>query len=159
MKYRLWIVLLLVFLFAGCPWTKKLEQPQVNLTGIELKEFKFLESSFILELNAKNPNDVPLQVKGVDCVVDLNGKHFAEGVAEVNKEIPAFGSATIPVVVQSSAWKLLKGAYGLGGGLGKLKYNISGKMHLNKTETFMPSKVPFNAEGEVSFKDALDNEL
>jgi LEA14-like dessication related protein len=158
MKYRLWIILFLIFLFAGCPWTKKLEPPQVNLTNIELNEFKFLESSFILELNARNPNDVPLQVKGVNCVVDLNGKHFASGVSEVNEEIPAFGSATIPVVVQSSAWKLFKGAYGLAGGLDKLKYNISGTMHLQKTETFMPAKVPFNSEGEVSFTDVLEEE-
>lgn len=157
MKYRFWIVLFVIIL-SGCPWTKKLEPLQVNLTSIELDEFKFLGSSFLLELTARNPNDIPLKVKGIDCNIEINGKQFANGTSEVNEEIPAFGSATIPVVVQSSAWKLIKGAYGLAGGAGSLKYNITGKMHLEKTETFMPSKVPFDSEGEVGFKDIWDKE-
>lgn len=157
MKYRFWIVLFVIFL-SGCPWTKRLESPQVNLTGIELDEFKFFKSSFVLELSATNPNDIPLKVKGIDCNVEMNGKQFATGTSEVNKEIPPFGSATIPVVVQSSAWKLLKGAYGLAGGPGNLKYKISGKLHLEKTKTFMPSKVPFDSEGEVAFENIWDEE-
>ena len=155
MKKHLIFLLFILLFVTACIGGKKLEPPHMNLMSIGLDEFRFFESSFVLELRAQNPNDVPLSIKGIDCNVDLNGKQFATGVSEAAVEIPPFSSVTIPVVVQSSAFRMLKGLYGFSSGKKGIDYRLTGKVFLNETETVKQSKLPFSSEGQVSLSDAL----
>ena len=84
---RLICRLLLAMLFlVGCAGPgKKLAPPRITLTNIKVQEIKVFESVFQIELRVVNPNDVAIDIKGLDCELELNDKHFASGVS--NKKI------------------------------------------------------------------------
>ena len=107
-------LLLSAGLIAGCAGLgKPLETPRVSLSNIQVQESKGLETAFLVHLRVTNPNDVDLDIKGVDCDLEINGKPFAYGISNTQVKVPAFGSETIPVTVYSSVIDIIKGLFGL----------------------------------------------
>ncbi len=139
------------FLLAGCAGLgKTLDPPCVNLSNVQFQESKALETVLQIELRVFNTNDVPIKVKGLDCDLELNGKSFAKGVSNVDKEIPAFGTTTVPVTLYSSVVDLFRGIMGLHK-KEKLKFGVSGRLHL-EGGFLMPSTFPFRAEEELALE-------
>ena len=83
---------------AGCAGLgKPLETPRVSLADIQVQQSKGLETTFLVHLRVTNPNEVDLEIKGVECDLEINGKPFAYGISSTQVKVPAFGSETIPV--------------------------------------------------------------
>jgi LEA14-like dessication related protein len=122
----------------------------MNVANIQPKDMKGLETVFQIDLRVFNTNDVPVEIKGIDCRLELNGKHFASGVSNRETSIPSYGTALLPITVYSSVLDMVKGAVGLQG-KEKLKYKISGKVRLG-SGTIAPSVIPFKSEGELSLE-------
>lgn len=144
-------VLAPLFLLVGCAGLgKSLEPPRINLSNVQFQESKALETVLQIELRVFNTNDVPIKVRGLDCDLELNGRSFAKGVSNVDKEIPAFGTTTVPVTLYSSVVDLFRGMVGLQK-TEKLKFGVSGRLHL-EGGYLLPTVIPFKAEEELALE-------
>jgi LEA14-like dessication related protein len=134
---------------AGCAGLgKRLESPRVSLVHLEVAEAKLFETVFHIELRVLNTNSIPLAVKGVDCKLVVNGEDFAQGVSDAQVEIPAYGTAKIPMVVYSALMDMVKGVLGAQA-QENLKYRISGRLRL-EGGALVPSVIPFSTDGELA---------
>lgn len=144
-------VLVSLFLLAGCAGLgKTLEPPRINLSNVQFQESKALETVLQIELRVFNTNEIPILVKGLDCDLELNGRRFATGVSQVDREIPAFGTATVPVTLYSSVVDVFRGIVGLHK-QEKLKFGVSGRVHV-EGGPLMPRTIPFKAEEELALE-------
>jgi LEA14-like dessication related protein len=136
-------------LLSGCAGVgKDLESPHIYLADIRLQEVKVFESIFSLELRIVNPNDISLQVKGLNCELEVNDRKFASGASNVKTEIPAYGTTILPIIVYSSSVDIVRSLLELNQEE-DLRYRIVGNVHLDGGLS-IPSKIPFVREGEFS---------
>jgi len=141
--------LVVATLLAGCAGLgKRLEPPRVSLVHLEVAEAKLFETVFHIELRVFNTNSIALAVKGVDCKLVVNGEEFAQGVSDAEVQIPAYGTAKIPMVVYSALMDMVKGVLGAQA-QEKLKYRISGRLRL-EGGALVPSLIPFSTDGELA---------
>jgi len=144
--------LLALLMLAGCAGLgKSLETPRISLADIQVQESKGLETTFLVHLRVMNPNDVDLDIQGVDCDLEVNGKPFAYGISNTPVKVPAFGSDTLPVTVYSSVLDIVKGLLGLPQ-REELSYKLKGKVHL-AGGSLIPSLLPFDSQGTIAIKD------
>jgi hypothetical protein len=87
---------------------------------------------------------------GVESEIEINGKAFAFGVSESDVEVPAYGTALLPLRVYSSVFDIIKSAVGLRN-QEQLRYHIKGKLRLGSGA--FPSVLPFESEGNISLPD------
>ena len=144
--------LLALGMLAGCAGLgKPLETPRISLANIQVQESKGLETAFLVHLRVMNPNDVDLDIRSVDCDLEINDKPFAYGISNTPVKVPAFGSETLPVTVYSSVLEIVKGLLGLPQ-REDISYKLKGKVHLGGGG-LMPSSLPFDSQGTISIKD------
>lgn len=144
-------ILLPLFLLGGCAGLgKSLEPPRINLSNVQFQESRALETVLQIEIRVFNTNEIPIRVKGLDCDLELNGRSFAKGVSSVDREIPAFGTATVPVTLYSSVVDVFRGIVGLHK-TEKLKFGVSGRLHV-EGGPLMPTAIPFKAEEELALE-------
>lgn len=154
---RLLIITLCLVLTAGCAGTGRYTKtPKVTLADIQIQEIKTLETAFQIELRLLNPNDIPLEVSGMECDLKIDGKDFAAGVTGDHHVIPAYGSAIIPVSVYASVLDMVSSVISLVQGSSvktntpeSLRYELSGHIRLGG-KNVMKKTVPFDAKGELS---------
>lgn len=138
---------LLLFVLSGCAgFGKRLEPPRITLANIKVQETKVLETVFQIEIRVFNTNEVALEVKGIECDLELNGKHFATGVSKAKTKIPSYETTLIPMTMYSSILDIVVGLKGLSNTV-KLKYSITGKLRLGKGA--VPAVIPFKSHGEL----------
>ena len=145
----------ILVVLAGCAGLgKPVEEPQVTLVDMQILEVKPLEAIVQVSLRVMNPNDFPLDLKGVSCKLNINGKHFATGVGDKQQEIPAFGTDIVPVTVYASTLKMFSSALALLQGveqnqdeLQSVRYELVGKIRLGGG---ISRSVPFESSGELS---------
>lgn len=136
---------------SGCAGLgKTLEPPRVSLANIQVEEVKAFETVFQIQLRVFNTNDIPIEIKGIDCELEINGRKFASGVSKVEKEIPSYGTDIIPITLYSSVLEMVRGFLDLPN-KEKLQYKISGRVRLGGGP-LVPSVVPFKSEGEFSLE-------
>ncbi len=148
---------LLLFVLSGCAgFGKRLESPRITLANIRVQETNVLETVFQIEIRVFNTNDVALDVKGIECDIEINGKHFATGVSKAETKIPAYETSLIPMTMYSSILNIVMGLKGLSDTV-KLEYQIAGKLRLGKGA--VPASIPFKSHGELPLKglSAPDN--
>ena len=144
-------VFLLLFTMLGCAGVgKRLEPPSVKLADIRLESLNVLEAVFDVKLRVFNTNDTALQIRGIECKIDLNGKEFAIGVSESEVEVPSYGTALLPLQVYSSVFDIIKNAAGVPS-QNQLDYQIKGKLRLGGSA--FPSILPFESQGHISLPD------
>jgi len=130
------------------------EKPTITVTDLRIQEVKALEAIFMLELRVMNPNDFPLDIRGINCDLKLDGNRFATGLSDVRQEVPAFGTSTIPVTVYASMFdmvssviQVLQGVDQQNGPAKPLHYELTGKVRLAGHGT--ARSLPFQSEGEI----------
>jgi LEA14-like dessication related protein len=149
--FRVGIVVLFAAL-AGCAgFGRTLETPRVSLAGLQVQEARGMETVFLAQVRVTNPNEVDLDVRGVECRLDINDKELAYGVSNARVRIPAMGSETIPVTIYSSVLDIVRGLIGLPQ-REELRYRLKGKVHLEGTG-WLPSTLPFDSQGSVNLKE------
>ena len=143
---RLWLGMLFL---VGCAGPgKKLEPPRITLTNIQVQEIKIFESVFQIDQRVVNPNDVAIDIKGLDCELELNDKKFASGVSKKRIKISSFDTAVIPITVYSSVLDLAKGLFDAGKKQ-MVNYRLKGRIHIGSSLS-VPLVIPFESEGELS---------
>lgn len=133
---------------AGCAgFGRTLEKPHISLANIQVQESRGAETKFLVELRVTNPNDIDLNVRGVDCQIELNEQPFAYGLSNAPVRIPAMGSEIIPVTVYSSVLDMVRGLLGVPQRQ-DLKYRLKGKVRLEDSG-WLPSTLPFESTGSL----------
>ncbi|MBN1932632.1 MAG: LEA type 2 family protein [Desulfobacterales bacterium] len=152
LRYALIIFIILPpLLLNGCAGLgKRLEPPRITLANIQVQELKVFESIFQVEIRIFNTNDMPFEIKGIDCDLELNDRKFASGVANTKIKIPAFGTTTVPLVLYSSVLDVLKSLQGFKQ-KEDLKYKFSGKIHI-VSGFLVPGIIPFRSDGQISLE-------
>ena len=145
------VVMFSVIACAG--FGQRLEPPRVKLSNLEVKEIKVLESVFQVQLRVFNTNEVPLEVKGIECELEFNGEPFALGVSNVDIEIQPYATEILPVLVYSSVIDMAKSIHGLQKNE-QLNYRLKGKIRMGGNN--FTSVLPFASEGNLSFKNLVD---
>jgi LEA14-like dessication related protein len=147
-----WIapIITLFFLFGCAGLGKRLEPPRIHIAGLQVREMRGLEAVFQADLRVMNPNEATLDIRGVDCALELNGRPFASGVSSSDAQIPAFETGIVSVTIYSSVIDMVRGMLDLPK-KESLSYRITGKVRLGGGA--IPSLVPFTAEGMLSARD------
>ena len=97
-------VVLSLLLMGGCAsLNSSLEPPRISLVSMTQEPSSDMETTFQLELRLINPNDAPLNLKGIDCRLEINDSTIASGVSNQAAELPALGTLVYPVTVYASA--------------------------------------------------------
>jgi LEA14-like dessication related protein len=136
---------------AGCAGMgQRMEPPQVKLASLRVEEFSALETVFQIHLRVFNTNETALQIKGVQCELEINGQPFAMGVSDVEVEIPSYGTQLVPLRVYTSLFDIIKSAQGMQN-QDQLKYHIKGKVRLGAG--VFPSTLGFDSEGNISLPE------
>jgi len=158
MAGRLAAVIVCACVLCGCAvFGTSLESPRITLSNFAVEETTLFETVFQVQIRVLNPNDIDLNVRGVDCTIEINEKAFAYGISKAAVQIPAFGSATVPVTVYASAIDIARGFLGMQQ-RDVLNYKVKGKARLEDAG-WLSSKLPFNAEGTISVKDLKNKAL
>jgi len=102
MFVRSLIVSLSLLVLSACSTlTEFATPPKVSITNIELLPGNFLSPRFAISLQVKNPNPVPLPIKGLAYDINLNGLEVFNGVTNEVPLIPAYGE--IPLKIELGA--------------------------------------------------------
>ena len=143
----------IIFILTGCAgWGKHLETPRITLSNFNVQEIKIFESVFTIEMRVFNTNEVPLEIKGLNCDLELNGKRLATGVTNVKINIPSYETALIPMTLYSSVLDVVTVLRGLAK-TEKLEYKLTGHLRLGKGA--MPSTIPFKSSGELPLQEFI----
>jgi len=142
---------LYLFTVVGCAGMgQRLEPPQVKLATIAVEEFSVLETVFEIHLRVFNTNDTGLQIKGLQCELDINGQPFAIGVSDADVEIPSYGTQLVPLRAYASLFDMIKSVQGMQN-QDQLKYHLKGKVRLGAGG--YPALLPFESEGNISLPE------
>jgi LEA14-like dessication related protein len=133
------------------------EEPRISVADIRIQEVKALEGIFLITLRVQNPNDVPLDIHGINCDLEINSRHFASGVGDSSQTVPAFGAALATVTVYASVLDIVASVADLLHTAGRLSskdtavpYTLQGTVRIGVHG--FKKDVPFNSSGELSLK-------
>jgi LEA14-like dessication related protein len=131
---------------AGCASMQPRDPLQVTVAGIEPLQGQGLEVRMIVKLRVQNPNDAPVNFKGVAVTMDVQGKTFASGVTDAAGTVAGFSETVIAVPVTISAFRMARQAMGMmsGRGLEKIDYEMKGKLSSGMSATRFVTKGQFD---------------
>lgn len=115
---------------AGCATLQGDDPLQVTVAGIEPLQGEGLELRLMVKLRVQNPNDAPLEYRGVALEMNVQGRTFASGVSDSSGTVLGFGEAVIAVPVSISAFRMVRQAIGVATdhGARKITYELKGKL-------------------------------
>ena len=140
------LVALGTMIFPGCASLQSRDPLQVTVAGIEPLQGQGLELRLNVKLRVQNPNDTPVDYDGVAVQMDVQGKTFATGVADLAGSVPRYGESVITVPVTISAFRMARQVMGAmkGGGIDRIDYEMKGKLSGGFSPTRFATKGSFN---------------
>lgn len=147
----------LIMLYGCAGLGKRLEAPEVSLAHIAVQEVKAFETAFQLDLRVFNANDIPLEIKAIDCELEVNGRKMAKGVSPAEITVPAYGTELIRMEVYSSMLEMVSSILDMARSAqtkqitAKLDYKLTGKLRL-AGGSMMPRSIPFKYKGELDMQ-------
>jgi LEA14-like dessication related protein len=132
------------------------EEPKISVADIRIQDIKAMEGVFMIKLRVINPNSVPLDIHAINCELEMNGRHFASGIADSQQTVPARGTEVVPVTVYASVLDILPSVVDLIHAAGspakekKLPYTLSGTVGVSVPG--YQKEIPFKSSGELSLK-------
>ena len=114
----------------GCASLQSRDPLQVTVAGIEPLPGQGLELRLNVKLRVQNPNEAPVEYDGVAVEMDVQGKTFATGVADLAGSVPRYGESVITVPVTISAFRMARQVMGAmkGGSIDRIDYEMKGKL-------------------------------
>jgi LEA14-like dessication related protein len=98
---------------SGCATLPDEDPLEVTVAGIEPLEGEGMELRMNVKLRVQNPNDAPLDYDGAYVKLEVQGRTFATGVADVAGSVPRFGESVIVVPVTASMLRVVRNVVGM----------------------------------------------
>lgn len=156
---------IILMIFHGCAGVgKRLETPEVTLAHITMEQAKGFEAVYQLDLRVFNTNDVALEVRGIDCELEINGKRFAKGVSAAQTTVPAYGTELVQMKVYSSMLEMMTSLVDMvrqvqaKQAVPKLEYKLAGRLRLGGA-SMMPGSFPFSYAGELNLQEITRHKI
>ncbi|NCC58183.1 MAG: hypothetical protein EOM17_11215 [Synergistales bacterium] len=148
----------ILFCLNGCAGLYGLkEDPKISIADVRIQEVKAMEGIFVIKLRILNPNDVDLDLHGINCDLEINKRHFASGISDSNQTVPAYGTTIVPVEVYASVLDMISSVADLMHSAGKipskdhpLPYTLQGTVRFGIHG--FTKEIPFKSSGEISLK-------
>ena len=144
---RMWLVAIVApLLVQGCASLQPKDPLQVTVAGIEPLQGQGMELRLNVKLRVQNPNDAPVEYDGVALEMNVQGKTFATGVADLAGNVPRYGESVIAVPVTISAFRMARQFMGAmkGGGISKIDYEMKGKLNSGFSPTRFATRGSFD---------------
>ena len=116
------------------------QPPDVHVANIKPMGGTLFEQRLQVDLRIRNPNDVDLEVTGLDFTLQLNGQQIARGLANKDVTIPRLGDAVLSVDTTTLTLDIMKQLLKLRPDE-NVTYQIKGVLHLQEIP------LPFDNEG------------
>ena len=147
-----------VLMLSACSMPgQRVETPRITLSSIKIQDINLFEAVLHIEVRVVNPQNESYDIKGIDCVLDLDEVKLASGVSNTPTHIPSLESALIPLTIYSSVEDIAKCLKDVKG-KDKINYNIKGKLYL-AGGFLKPSMIAFNTDGQISLQGFKDLKL
>ena len=137
--------LALALALGGCALLQPTDPLQVTVAGVESLSGEGFELRMMLRLRVQNPNDTPIEYRGVYVNLDVQDKTFATGVSDESGTVAAFGESIISVPVTVSMLRMVRQFMGVldGKPVDTIRYEMSGKLGRGSF-----SSLRFESQGE-----------
>lgn len=145
--YKSVAMVLVIALTACASLMTRPESPRISLIGLQPVSFELFEQRFLVSLRVKNPNQFVLPVRGLDFNMDINGKHFADGLSATHVDIPALGEGRVDVEVSSSLFNTFRQLQTILNQGQDFDYRIKGDVMLQNRAL----RLPFELSDSFSF--------
>lgn len=138
-----------VLLLGGCA---SMMAPPLRVSIVDLHSLPSagFELRVLVRLRVQNPDNKPVNYKGVSLELDLQGKNFASGVSPVEGSVPAFGEVLLDVPVSIPAVALLRQVLSLANESGaqrlRIGYAVRGSLN-----TGLLGGERFDSQGDVEW--------
>jgi len=152
---RISIAVMLAAALAGCAGLgKPLQAPEIRLSGLRIEKIDWFETVLELQLRVFNTNDVPLELKALECTLELNGEPLARGLTSNPVRLEALSTDIVSMTVYSSAMDMAASFYRIvqperrKAADREISYRLKGKLHLGGGALIPPS-LRFDTSGEL----------
>lgn len=149
------LALLGVALTSGCTTLSQpmssWQAPEVAFVGLTVKEITLARQSFLVRLAVHNPNDRALPIRAMTWRLQIEGRDLAEGAAELERRIPAFGDAVVDMDAVGSLVGVTEQAALLATTRGPIAWKVSGTVTL--ADGLLP--LPYWYSGQVDAKTLI----
>ena len=117
-------------MFSGCAGMQARDPLQVTVADVESLPSEGLELRMMVKLRIQNPNDAPLEYRGVYVQMDVLDKTFATGVSDEPGRLGPFGESLVEVPVTVSFLRLAGHALSMldGRPVERVNYKLRGKL-------------------------------
>jgi LEA14-like dessication related protein len=133
--------------FTGCSaFGPAIEEPEVFLVGIRPVESTLFEHRVETSFRVRNPNDIDLEITGLDLEVHVNGTRLARVLSGETARVPRFGEATVSAIASTTTGELLRQFSALGR-TEEPTYEISGYVYLG--HSFARRRVKLSTGGKL----------
>ncbi len=123
------------------------EPPNVTLSDLKIIDVTIFEQRYRVQLRIQNTNNYPLPIIGMNFKLQLNDKHFAQGVSNQSVNVAAFSDELLTVDVVSNLSNIIEQLQTLSSEVDTaFRYRLSGKLTLSDHIR----KVPFEHLGEIT---------
>ena len=113
---------------SGCPGVlAPLEKPTLDLRGVSVVSVSFSGLRADARFDILNPNSIGVPLRAVDWELSIGGATPMRGRFDLNRTIPAKGSAPVVVEISIGTTSAAEMASRLAGGA--TDYHVSGTMH------------------------------
>jgi len=142
---RIALLTLTALALGGCALLQQTDPLQVTVAGVEALPGEGFELRMMLRLRVQNPNDTPIEYRGVSVNLDVQDKTFATGVSSESGTVAAFGESILSVPVTVSMLRMARQFMGIldGKPVDRIRYQMSGKLARGSF-----SALRFDSQGE-----------
>ncbi len=145
-RSRSLLLILIPALLASCAMINP-QRPEVNLTGLQIREATLSHLNMVADLTVFNPNNIALTVKEVDYTLQLEGVNVAEGRSLAPVEIGANESGQVQLRIATAYWDLLSLVNHMQE-MDDMAFTLSGKVRIGGYKIFNKT-FPFSKEGRI----------
>lgn len=146
------IAVFIILVLSGCAGLPrnfdKLQEPQVSLAGLALKDANPLKPRFLVRLRVENPNDLEVKLDGAEVALALNGQPIARGLGHGPLSLAKRGASDLDVEVAADTLGIIQQFLALQS-KSALDYEVSG--HLAVLDWLGPlGRIPFDFKGTLN---------
>lgn len=143
------LILLGAAVLASCATPKvTVQQPEIVLTGIQVKDIRLSGQNFLLGFSVSNPNPFPLPVKSIRYDLRLDDHEFAGGETQGDFVVSARGDGKFVIAVELDLLQSVSQLASLlrGGRRETIAYDLKGSLAVDIP---FARPVPFSSAGVI----------